>query len=90
MLDGAAHNKIEKRYIRKNRELLWANRTGGLIRDDAGNPRQFLIMVEDITERVRSERRRVAQYKVADLLNRSWNPEEAAPEILKDVASIGE
>src|SRR5256886_3290720 len=53
--DGTAHNTVEKRYIRKNREVVWATRTGGVIRDDAGNPRQFLIMVEDITERKRAE-----------------------------------
>src|SRR5438477_1534914 len=53
--DRAVHNTVEKRYIRKNRELVWAKRTGGVIRDDAGNPRQFLIMVEDITERKRAE-----------------------------------
>jgi PAS domain S-box-containing protein len=55
MLDGAQRNAVEKRYLRKNGEVVWAMRTGCIIRDKAGNPRHFLIMVEDISERKRTE-----------------------------------
>lgn len=46
---------VEKRYQRKDGEVLWANRTARIIRDKGGNAREFLIMVEDITKRKRAE-----------------------------------
>jgi two-component system, sensor histidine kinase and response regulator len=55
LLKGAERCSVEKRYLRKNGDVLWANRTACVIRDKVGNPRDFLIMVEDITERKRAE-----------------------------------
>ena len=55
MLDGAGRCSVEKRYRRKNGDVLWAERTACVIRDKAGAPRDFLIMMEDITERKRAE-----------------------------------
>jgi PAS domain S-box-containing protein len=47
---------VEKRYIRKDGEVLWITRTACLMRDVDGQPRAFLVMVEDISERKRAER----------------------------------
>jgi len=47
-------------------------------------------IARDISERVRSDRRRLAQYTVASLLAGSWTLEEAAPAILQTIASIGD
>ena len=55
MLDGAVHSSIEKRYMRKTGEPLWATRTACAIRDEAGKPHHLLIMVEDISERKQAE-----------------------------------
>ena len=55
MLEGTERCSLEKRYLRRNGEVLWANRTACVIRDKEQNPRDFLIMVEDITERKRAE-----------------------------------
>ncbi|HEX8281096.1 MAG TPA: PAS domain S-box protein, partial [Chthoniobacterales bacterium] len=52
--DGATPS-IDKRYLRKNGDELWATRTATAIRDEAGKPRDFLLMVEDISERKRAE-----------------------------------
>ena len=54
MLNGAVQNAVEKRFVRKNGEVIWVTRTGCVIRDETGAPRHFLIMVEDITERKNS------------------------------------
>jgi two-component system, sensor histidine kinase and response regulator len=51
LLNGTARDCIEKRYVPKNSEVLWATRTAYLIRDQSGKPRHYLVMVEDITER---------------------------------------
>jgi PAS domain S-box-containing protein len=55
MLAGTERCSMEKRYVRKDGEILWVTRTACIIRDKAGQPSHFLIMVEDITERKRAE-----------------------------------
>jgi PAS domain S-box-containing protein len=55
MLHGTERCCVEKRYVRKSGDILWATRTACIIRDKDGKPRDFLIMVEDITERKRAE-----------------------------------
>lgn len=55
MLKEISHNRVEKRYVRKDGEIVWAARTGSVIRDENGNPRHFLIMIEDISKRKKAE-----------------------------------
>jgi PAS domain S-box-containing protein len=43
--------EMEKRYVRKNGEILWAHLTASLLCDAADNPMHFLVMVEDISKR---------------------------------------
>jgi PAS domain S-box-containing protein len=56
LLTGGPRSSVERRYIRKNGEVLWITRTACLMRDVDGQPRAFLIMVEDISERKRAEK----------------------------------
>jgi PAS domain S-box-containing protein len=51
LLSGTARSHVEKRYMRKNHEVVWATRTACLIRDESGKPRYYVVMVEDITQR---------------------------------------
>jgi PAS domain S-box-containing protein len=69
MLAGTERCAVEKRYLRKNGETLWANRTACIIRDKDRTPRDFLIMVEDITERKRAEAALRDAKKEADRAN---------------------
>ena len=41
----------EKRYLRKDGSVLWVNATVSLMRDDLGQPKYFISLLEDITER---------------------------------------
>ena len=43
--------EIEKRYIRKNGEVMWGNLVVSVLRDQDGNPQFGIAMVEDITQR---------------------------------------
>lgn len=43
---------MEKRYIQKSGALIWANLTGSLVRDSSGDPKYFIAVVEDISEKV--------------------------------------
>ncbi len=45
----------EKRYIRKDGQVVWANAASSIVRDDQGEPRYTMGVVENITERKRAE-----------------------------------
>lgn len=47
--------QLQKRYIRKDGQLLWGHLTVSLVRDSAGEPQFSIGMVEDITERKRAQ-----------------------------------
>jgi len=47
--------KMDKRYIKKNKEIIWVTLTASIILDSDGNPLYYLAMIEDITERKRAE-----------------------------------
>jgi len=56
MLKGAINSyKVEKRYLRKNRETLWADLTTTVIRDHDGQAIYGLVMLENIIERKRAK-----------------------------------
>ncbi len=48
---------LEKRYFKKNNEILWGNLTSSIIRDKDGNVLYGLGMIEDISERKISEQK---------------------------------
>jgi two-component system, NarL family, sensor kinase len=48
-------HRYEKRYRRKDGRTVWVTTTGTLVRDARGEPWFFTLMVEDITQRKRSE-----------------------------------
>ncbi len=53
LLDGQLESySTEKRYLRKNGEIVWVNITVSLVRDNTGSPSYFISVVEDITRRV--------------------------------------
>ncbi|MGA1868844.1 MAG: PAS domain S-box protein [bacterium] len=47
---------IEKRYYHKNGSIIWANLTVSLVREQSGNPKYLMGMIEDITERKKMEK----------------------------------
>src|SRR6266480_110959 len=56
MFKGAITSyKVEKRYLRKDRETLWADLTATIIRDHAGHAIYGLMMLENIIERKRAK-----------------------------------
>jgi PAS domain S-box-containing protein len=56
MLDGKQDIfTTEKRYIRKDGSLVWAQITASLVRDAQSEPRYFVTIVEDISERKRAQ-----------------------------------
>jgi PAS domain S-box-containing protein len=52
---GFSVGKIDKRYVKKNGEVMWATLTASAIRDSDRRPLYAVGMIEDITERRRAE-----------------------------------
>jgi PAS domain S-box-containing protein len=46
---------VEKRYIRKDGEIIWGRQNLSVVRDAEGKPKYFVAMVEDITARKKME-----------------------------------
>jgi PAS domain S-box-containing protein len=46
---------IENRYLRKGGQVVWVRKSVSLVRNAQGEPRWFLVLIEDITERKRAE-----------------------------------
>ena len=58
LLSGEIHTcSVEKRYIRKDQSTIWVIVTVSLVRTASGDPLHFIAVVEDITERRRTEDR---------------------------------
>ena len=56
MLNGEqASFRMEKRYIRKDRRVIWGDMSSTLVRDANGQPLYMVTHVQDITERKRAE-----------------------------------
>ena len=51
------HFAFEKRYLRKDGSVFWANRTVSLSRDEAGRPKYFIRVIEDISARKEAEKK---------------------------------
>ena len=56
LLDGtiSAHS-MEKRYIRRDGTVFWGRLNRSLVRDEHNQPRFFIVVVEDINQRVQIE-----------------------------------
>jgi PAS domain S-box-containing protein len=56
--------RMQKRYVKKNREIISINLTASVIRDHDGDPLYGLAMVEDITEVKRAQEQAFARQKL--------------------------
>jgi PAS domain S-box-containing protein len=61
---------LDKRYIRRDGQIIWVRLIASLLRDDAGEPRYFISQIEDITERKAAE---IALADERDLLRTLMN-----------------
>jgi PAS domain S-box-containing protein len=59
--------RVQKRYLRKDKEIIWVNLTKSMIADNDGTPLYVITMVEDITDFKRSESEALARQKLESL-----------------------
>ncbi|MEH1779820.1 MAG: PAS domain S-box protein [Nostoc sp.] len=58
LADNIQTNSIEKRYFRKDSSIVWVNVTVSLMRELSGEPKYFISVIEDISERQAALRER--------------------------------
>lgn len=59
ILDGEIQTyTLQKRYLRRDGSPVWTNLTVSLIRESSGEPKYFIAVVEDISDRKRAEEER--------------------------------
>ena len=67
---------LDKRYVRKDGEVIWISLTVSVIRDDQGRPLKGMGLVQDITERRQALERARTEL---DRLARRWAPRPRKP-----------
>ncbi|MFW9904239.1 MAG: PAS domain S-box protein [Candidatus Thorarchaeota archaeon] len=78
--------RSEKRYQKKDKEILWVQVTTSLLRNDKGEPLNFLLMVEDITaikDREEEIKKQLLKFKIDD--GNIYLVTEEAPTLSKTV-----
>ena len=50
--------QLDKRYVKKDGEIIWVNLIAAITKDETGTPLHALIMAEDITEVKMAEKNR--------------------------------
>jgi len=57
---------FSKRYVKKNKEILWANITASTLCDEDGNMKYGLGIIEDISERILAQKKREEAVKLTE------------------------
>jgi diguanylate cyclase (GGDEF)-like protein/PAS domain S-box-containing protein/hemerythrin-like metal-binding protein len=93
MLAGAINSHTrEKRYVRRDGEIIWVNRSVSLIRNPDGSPSCFVSVTEDISERKQTEQQiqemnASLESRVAERTARLVESEAFVQEILNSISS---
>src|SRR4029434_3928945 len=82
--------RYETVYRRRDEPTADVSRRVSPIKGEIGTIIGASKIARDITERVRTERRRTTQYAVTNLLAASWTLAEVATELLEVMASSGD
>ena len=67
------HYSCEKRYIRKDGSIFWGNLTLSLLRQPSGEPKYFVKVLEDVTQRKRAQEERREATERMELVIRASN-----------------
>jgi PAS domain S-box-containing protein len=99
LMEGRIHAyTIEKRNIRRDGKPVWVSETVSLVREPSGEPKYFIFVLEDISDRKRAdeERKRLlhdlgervkeltAMYRTMEIVQQ----EKTAPELLQEIVEI--
>ena len=90
LMEGkVAFYKLEKRYLRKGgTSVLWSITTVTFLRDAEGNIKQFIGVIEDITQRKQVERALAEEARLLELLNSTGQAIASSLDLAKLVDTI--
>lgn len=77
---GTSHYRMEKRHFRRDGKIIWIQVTASLERDITGVPEEFILQIEDITER------KLAEEKLQVALQRNRTLFESSRDALMTLA----
>src|SRR5262245_11373863 len=63
----------EKRYIKKDRSIVWVNRTASVLRSRSGQPESFIAVIEDISARKEMELRLTMALEAGKMGTWDWD-----------------
>ncbi|MCK4987341.1 MAG: PAS domain S-box protein, partial [Desulfobacterales bacterium] len=71
VLDGEIKTySMEKRYFRRNHEIVWINLTVSILLEETGEPKYFIAVIEDINNRKQAEEELNEQIQFQELVSR--------------------
>ena len=76
---------VEKRYLRKDGATVWVDLAVALARDESGKPQYQIAVMDDITERKRSEQLRSLEHAVNRSLASAGEPADALRKVLQAI-----
>ena len=79
---------LEKRYIRKNGEVIWVDLCSTLFRDDKGNPTFGVAMVQEIGARKQAERDQRFLLDLSAKLTQARLPDEMSAMAVAEIAGF--
>lgn len=89
LLDGSVNDfVIEKRYIRKDRNIIDGMLAARAVRHDDGRLAYVVVLVEDITRRKMAERREQMRQKTLELVARGKSLEEVMMQVICSAEAI--
>lgn len=69
----------EKRYIKKDRSIVWVNLTASLVRGSAGEPKYCICLIEDISARKETELRLTMALEAGKMGTWDWDLKTGEP-----------
>lgn len=84
-LEGGPRYDVEYRVVRRTGDVRVVHSRGDVVRDAEGRPCRMFGMMQDITERRRSERRLLAHHQLTQTLAEARTLDEAAGRLLEAV-----
>jgi PAS domain S-box-containing protein len=74
--------QMEKRYRRRDGQVVWALLSVSLVRDTEGKPVHFVSQIQDITGRKEAEHQRTTMLEILEILNTIQDLREAAMRLI--------
>jgi PAS domain S-box-containing protein len=88
--ESLTHDSIEKRYVKKDGSIMWAQTTVSSIQDEQGNYKNSVAMIQDITERKITEQLLAKEKDLLEMIATDTPLEEVLIVMCRTVEQVSE